>query len=159
MHTSNKGIHARFGPCGGDVAITTPVFYCFPPQTDVDRFLHQWFLHNFYLHFHIHFLLLFNFLLNWCHRGGWGVLFLILRTAGVEAAPLHRPPNRSSQTGPSPVPPAHGLSLLYELLQITKCTCILISLMSSTCVPFKALHSICCIFDVFDMNSYSTVFI
>ena len=23
VHTSNMGIHAQFGPCGGDVAITT----------------------------------------------------------------------------------------------------------------------------------------
>ena len=29
--------------------------------------------------------------------------------------------------------------------------------MSLTCIPFDSLHSVHCIFDIFDMNSYSTV--
>ena len=78
VHTSNMGIHTRFGPCGGDVAITTPVFYRFLPQTDVDQFLNN----NFTLH--IHWLLLLDLLLNrgcWSW-GGCGMCLHILKQLG-----------------------------------------------------------------------------
>ena len=72
VHTSDMCIHASFGPCGGDVAITTPVLYS-SPQTDVNWLFYYQLLFGLDGH-HIHWLLLLlHLLLNQDHRGwSWG---------------------------------------------------------------------------------------
>ena len=127
-----------------------------PPQTNV-----YWFLYNNVTLDcpHIHWLLLLlllHLLLNW--RWGWswggcGMCLYILKQLGQ--VPCTHLVTCLLKLGPA---------LCHELVASGYCTnsCKLqkvhVFLISSTCVPFKASHCIHCIFDVFDMNSYSTVF-
>ena len=108
---------------------------------------------------HIHWLLLvLHLLLNRCWGWGWswggcGMCLHILKQLGQ--LPYTPPITRLLKLHPAL---CHKLVVSGYCTNSCKLQKVHVFLMSLTCVPFQASHCIHCIFNVFDMNSCSTVF-